>query len=330
MTPEEKWIEQHTFYCSDRRARITPEQCDQNRKKSDGRNWGVQGGGKDLHPACELCTDFEELKATVKKRLPQSQEGKKMPVGECRGCHAPRVNLQARRLCGKCLKQFYKKRLVEEDGLFVWKCDPLPKHVLEEQAKAAERKEPATAMEFLRQEAEKEKAKPKKQEQAAIPKPKEKPVKPASKSLEVVDRDDSWPSFVKDSAPETVTIGGIALKRWGKTARKDVGEPLITVRLRQGKKGNILSVNKSAVEQYFKDFRFVDIYPDPESKVVAFYPLMEATDSKTFNLQKKSPSENLISATDLARELGLEAGKYRIKPADIAGFYIVDFKEKAA
>lgn len=343
----EQWKRDHTFYCEGLSARITPEQCDYNRSHTNG-DWGHSGWTKYPCEPCERCEDYDRLKATVKKRLPQPQEGKTMTtVGECRGCHAPRVVLPARRLCGKCLEGYRNGDLEEANGGYTWVCDPLPDHVLQERADAKEREENQTAVEMLRKVKE-ESAQRTRQEIPAEPveRPKPKPLRTSTIAQKMEEeeaierrldekieeeRGDSWPSFAKPSnvLAEAPILPGLNLVRHEK-ARAVSGTP--SVRISTGKNSMSICMNAAATKALgLESGDYVDVYKDTEAKVVAFRLLDKPTDGNSLRLMGKSYDRKFSAKAVLADiDIPDKASHYAIREADVAGYYLIDFKEKVA
>lgn len=287
MTTEElkAWQEANTFFCPGLSARITPDQCDENRRTGKG-NWGASGGEKRPCLACEICENYEDLKKTVKGNAPK-KEGKKMARrGTCACCGRGPYSLQAKGLCGSCYKYFSLGDLdILSDGTFKWNI-PLPGYMKEAEEKGSDPKEThKTAVEFLRQAQEEEEQKALREKQKkALAKPKPKPVTPASKPLAV----DPLAGFVKQEVSVT----------------KPADTPTLTIR----KNGTVAFSRAAAREYRIEDYSHVQLYHNPATHQIALQFLNEQTDTakKLFNTNKGN--DKCCEGVALLRSIGYPVG----------------------
>ena len=93
---QEEWLRINTFTCPHGLGRVSPEQCEANRKRKSVR----EGLSEVLKPfACERCTEWKELCEQVKRR--REEMAKKII---CRECGKEAIN-HGRGLCQDCYKK---------------------------------------------------------------------------------------------------------------------------------------------------------------------------------------------------------------------------------
>lgn len=97
---QEEWLRINTFTCPHGLGRVSPEQCEANRKRKSVR----EGLSKVLKPfACETCTEWKELCEQVKRR--REEMAKKIICREC----GKEVIHHARGLCSSCYTKLKKE-----------------------------------------------------------------------------------------------------------------------------------------------------------------------------------------------------------------------------
>lgn len=122
-----------------------------------------------------------------------------------------------------------------------------------------------------------------------------------------------------------VAIGGqIFVRREsnGKRICNDV--PMVAVR-RSSDKGTIVLAFNKAARAFIKAATHLDVFQAEKGKVLAFEPISVAGAA---SLPIRHGSEDVVSCTALAREVGLVPGAYRITKT--GGYLVVNFEEKAA
>ena len=107
----EKWLKINTFICPHGLGRLSPEQCEANRKRTEGKEaWLLK-----LPPRpkqCGKCTEWKQLIKEVKQRRRAMSEKK---IGICINCKEEKP-IQARGLCAKCYYHLKKEgKLPEKD-----------------------------------------------------------------------------------------------------------------------------------------------------------------------------------------------------------------------
>jgi hypothetical protein len=315
----EAWQEQYTFKCPHMSARITPEQCDYNRTRQNDGKWGRVGAETRPSYHCEKCTEHEELKATVQKRLPYNLEDKSMSnkTGRCKGCQAPHVKLYTRNLCIKCKRHFDAGDIEQlESGQIIWVAEPLPDYVIEQRTANRSNR---TAVDLLKEVQAQEDQK--KKQERALEKAEAVELKP----------DPEVKEELKRNPPSRIRTGdGLHLVRHtGSPAAPQVPFAALSISERAAE----ICLNVIAVDRFDLDkASHVDLFHDAEAQVIALRPLMEPTDKHSVSLRRNKRDRRLkVSVRSLLKELGFnKPGRYKVTDSDVAGVVLVHLGEEAA
>lgn len=305
----EKWQQKNTFYCQRLHARITPEQCDENRNQGKG-SWGASGGFKRACITCQECADYKALKATVTGQTTTKKKGKKKVAkrGNCACCGRGPYALQPKRLCAKCYKALKSGDLaMDSAGNFVWVGDT-PEYYLEaKRAAQQERGEVGDMIKAAQQELDKEKLHQPKKECKPKPTPPVKPTSPAN----------------------VLKIKGYQLERH--TRHRHI-KPIASIRF--STRSCDINLNAAAVELGFSDATHIDVYKDRTAKVLAIKPLTSPTDNDSIPLRggkDKHRTSRVFSAGTIAKDLGVtESGRFELEPTEDGFFLICLANQEAA
>lgn len=104
-----RWLEANTFTCPHGLGRISPRQCEANRKRPKLREIGqwTKSGVFPMPAACEKCTEWKVLCTEVyKKKEKIMAESKKIVI--CAECGRRRTH-KARGLCAACYERLKRK-----------------------------------------------------------------------------------------------------------------------------------------------------------------------------------------------------------------------------
>jgi len=113
LTPDE-WLAANTFWCPHLKARITPTQCDLNRKRPDPTDTGESFSGfvNYIREACRECQDHTWLKSMVGKTKEEVESHMPNKLIDCLGpCGRQDVENCGRGLCSTCYPQMSSKDL---------------------------------------------------------------------------------------------------------------------------------------------------------------------------------------------------------------------------
>ena len=101
----------------------------------------------------------------------------------------------------------------------------------------------------------------------------------------------------------------MAYEKFEKKRRRTDDQPMITVL-----KGGQLGINKICVDQFFKDFKFAEMYFDRERKKIGIRPTNEKTKDVHTVRRLKDGKLGSISAIEVLKHYGVEHEKSTAYP----------------
>lgn len=130
---------------------------------------------------------------------------------------------------------------------------------------------------------------------------------------------------------DTLVLNGLTFKRRTGGRRLGHNPPLLTVREGTGCMNFYLNAAATTIFG-LERYAYADLFENRERKSVAIRLLDKPRDLNSVKVRGgTSRTERVISATTIARELGIEPGKYEVSSArELPGVIVVDFKERAA